>query len=318
MIDVCFSDSMKGALRYAQKCGDKLSGATATAVFSKDKLDLSQRQKALKKAKDERRELQKQAISLGGSTDDVVGLSFDFSYGDIAAPLDLEDCPRKQIIYEWMTANPWGDLDEMKASFERFWKNCLTDLEKLRNRASEGETIRIWVDETPAAACGLLFSADLLRDLNCQIFIVPLPQQYIDSKGRTVRYCSWSEVAPELFGSFLNNAKVLSKERLQLLAEEWKKLQIENAPLRVVEDSHVISANADYYDDFIREEYPEGSCKVAKLIGQVLGRHCPGISDWLIAERILVLISKNELKICEEDPERFYSSVITCVSDSNS
>ena len=111
---------------------------------------------------------------------------------------------------------------------------------------------------------------------------------------------------------------MLSKERLQLLAEEWKKLQIENAPLRVVEDSHVISANADYYDDFIREEYPEGSCKVAKLIGQVLGRHCPGISDWLIAERILVLISKNELKICEEDPERFYSSVITCVSDSNS
>lgn len=311
MLDVCFSDSMKGALRYAQHCGNTLGGATAIGVIGQGKLHWWQRRKALKKAQAERRELEKQAISLGGTSEDVLGLSFNFSCGDIAAPLDLEECPRKQFVFQWLTADTWEKLDEMQDSSKRFWQDCLADLEKLKTRASKGEPVRIWADATPSSACGLLFTADLLRDSNCQITIVPLPYQYKRPDGVIIEYCGWAEVVPELFGSFLNEAIVLSKECLTSLAEQWRNLQNENAPLRVVKGETVVSANEDYYDELIRQEYPKDSCRVAELIGNVLGRHCPGISDWLIAQRIRMLISNNELQVCQDDPVHFYNTVIT-------
>lgn len=45
------------------------------------------------------------------------------------------------------------------------------------------------------------------------------------------------------------------------------------------------------------------------MIGEVLGRECPGIGDLWLAERIRWMLETGELRMVREDPERFYVTV---------
>ncbi len=310
MLDVCFSDSMKGSLHYAQHCGNSSGRAASVGVIGAGKISWWQRLKALKRARAEMRELEKLAVPLGGSWEDVVGLSFDLSYGDIAAPLDAEDCPRRDIIFQWLTDDPWREPADMWDEAEKSWRDSMSDLDRLKTCASAGEDVRIWADATPSAACGLLFTANLLEGVPCRITVVLPPKQYKRPDGIIKEYDWWGDVDAELFGAFADDAVVLSDECRVSLSDRWRKLRNENAPLRVIEDKTVMSAGEDYYDGIIRQEYPEDTCKVAKLIGSVIVKHRLGINDRLIAQRIRVLISKGELQVIGKEPERLYETMI--------
>lgn len=308
MLEVCFSDSVKASLRGAQTCGSAEKRVSSIGIIG-DKLTWWQKRKALKKARRSFQALEREAISIGGKREDLIGISFDFSIGDISAPLTLDDCPRKQFVKQWMTADTLGDDDKNDFFVNDFWKGCMADLESLKKRANLGEAVRIWTDSTPTAACGLLFVADLLVDADCVITIVPLPKNKMSVFNPTREYGSWSEVERELFGRFSNNSRTLTKEDMQALSQQWRKLQMENSPLRVVEEDVVISADEDYYDEYIRKEYPQDTCNIGTLIGKVIANlH---VSDWLIAHRIKALIAQNELKIVDSSEKGFYRNIIS-------
>ncbi|MEG1305407.1 MAG: hypothetical protein RSD19_07465, partial [Oscillospiraceae bacterium] len=92
MIELCFGDSIKGSLRCAQHCGGSTAGAIGLIRAGKlSWLHWLQRKKALAAARAEQAALEKQAISLGGRREDVLSVSFDFSLGDIAEPLAVDD-----------------------------------------------------------------------------------------------------------------------------------------------------------------------------------------------------------------------------------
>ncbi len=307
MLEVCFSDSVKATLRFAQTCGNA-NGATSIGIIG-DRLNWWQKRKAFAKARRTYQVLEKEAISLGGKKEDLIGISFDLSIGDISSPLTLEDCPRKQFIKHWLTADTHGDDDKNEFFVNEFWRECMADLDTLKKRANMEESVRIWADPTPTAACGLLFVADLLVDIDCEITIVPLPKNKKHIYSPNKEYSSWSEVEPQLFGRFLDDSRILTKEDMQALSHQWRKLQVENAPLRVVEEDIVVSANEDYYDEYIRKEFSENTCNVGTLIGNVISNiH---VSDWLIAQRIKVLIAQNELKIVDSSEKDFYRTIIS-------
>lgn len=310
MLDVCFGDSMKGALCIAQNLGAELGGATSITVIGPGKLNFFQRHKALKRAKEERRRLQAEAVPLDGNPEDVVGISFDFSLGDIAAPLKAEGCPRKEVLFQWLAADPWGEQHQWEESAQQFWQNCLADLEKLKTRAAQGEPMRLWADATPACACGVLFVAHLLKESASPLSLVVLPQTYRRPDGAAVEYSAWGEVEPERLGGFVKNAVLLTDKARLELAEQWDTLLRENAPLRAVKNGRVVSAEMDYYDDLIRREYPRQPCRVGELIGNVLAKQRPGVGDWLLAQRIRALIAQGELKVLQKDSERFYNTQI--------
>lgn len=307
MLEVCFSDSVKGSLRGAQTCGSG-NGASSIGIIG-DRLTWWEKRKALRKARRSFQALEREAISIGGKGEDLIGISFDFSMGDISSPLTLDDCPRKQFIKQWMTADTIGEVDKNDFYVKDFWKGCMTDLETLKNRANLGEAVRIWTDSTPTAACGLLFVADLLVDADCEITILPLPKNKMSVFNPTREYGSWSEVERELFGRFSNNSRMLTKEEIQALSQQWRKLQLENSPLRVVEEEIVKSAEEDYYDEYIRKEYPQDTCSVGTLISKVIKNL--RVSDWLIAQRIKALIAQNELRIVDSSEKGFYRTIIS-------
>ena len=135
---------------------------------------------------------------------------------------------------------------------------------------------------------------------------------WLERADETAAVCTqgWGEVAPELFGHFLPQEKPVPPVVLRAMAQRWRELQQENAPLRAVVNGSVRSVGEDFYDPLIRRNLPEGRTKVAHIIGDVLGRERPGIGDVWLAERLRRMLSAGELRMVEEDTERFYGSSV--------
>lgn len=310
MLEVCFSDSAKGSLALAQHCEN--NGSCAAFGFITDKKGLFAffaKRKALKECLKKQKALQKCAVSLGGKKDDIVGISFGFSEGDIQAPILLEGCPRKECFRSMFSFDKYNEHEDMESTINEFWERCIEDLEKLKSNPSK---IRIWFDHTPDAQCGLLFLANLLNDSKTEIHIVELPKKITRKDNCVVEYRGWGGVEPQLYGTFLDNERVLAEQEILDLSANWELLKKENAQLRVVENGCIISADKSYYDDLIRKEFPKDTCKIAHIIGSALEKQNILTGDVFIAKRIQEFIRCGELKIIENKKDGFYGTVVSC------
>lgn len=220
-----------------------------------------------------------------------------------------DSCPRKDFICSILSFDRYNGHKEMEQEIETFWRNCIDDLEKLK---SETDKIRIWADHTPNARCGLLFVADLLKDSEAEIYVVDLSEHINRDDGIVMEYRGWGEIEPELFGSFLSYEKKLSRNEILGLSKQWQQLKQENAPLRVVENGVVISTEESYYDDLIRKEFPQESCKIANIIGQSLGKQKILTSDFFIYKRLQYFIESGELVILKRTNGWLYDTIVSC------
>ena len=239
----------------------------------------------------------------------MVGLSFLLSEGDILSPIGSGDCLRKEYIWSTFSFDGYGAGEDAERRFNDFWKNCIEDLQKLK---ADPPQIRVWLDNTPDAQCGLLFVADLLRNSATKIHVVTLPETVTRKDKTMIEYRGWGEVESELYGTFLDRERVLSEKEVEELAEKWILLQRENAPLRVVENSTVISADISYYDNLIKKEFPKDSCKIGQIISNFLLKQTVQMGDVFIAKRIQHFIESGELTVLKRDDKRFYDTVVSC------
>lgn len=309
MLEVCFSDSVKGSLSLAQHCGNDIGGAVAVGIITNHKglFSFFAKRKALKEYRKKEIALHKQAVPLGGNREDIAGVSFGLSEGDITSPICLGNCPRKDYIRSVFSFDRYNEEADMEASIDEFWTNCINDLEKLKSNPPQ---IRVWLDCTPDAQCGLLFLADLLKDSQTEIHIVELPSKITREDNCIAEYRGWGEVEPQLYGTFLANEKVLTEKAICDLAAKWEHLKAENSPLRVVENGSVVSADMSYYDDLIRKEFPKDTCRIAYIIGSALGKQKILTGDVFIAKRIQEFIKSGELKIISGENDGFYAAIV--------
>lgn len=310
MIEVCFCDSVKGALAMAQHCGnDVIGGAFSIISDKKGPLAFFAKKKAQKEYQKKQLALSEQAVPLGGNREDIVGISFGLSEGDIAAPICPEDCARKEYIRSIFSFDRYHEQEDMQETINTFWRTCMKDLEKLKAHPPQ---VRIWLDQTPNTWCGLLFTADLLSNSKTEIHIVELPHRIIKENNTIVEYRGWGEIEPQLYGTFLDKERILTEKEISELADMWRLLQSENADLRVVENGFVISADIHYYDDLIRKEFPKDSCSVAQIVGSALGKQKILTGDVFVAKRIEAFIRSGELKIIGNEQDGFYRTVVRC------
>lgn len=90
---------------------------------------------------------------------------------------------------------------------------------------------------------------------------------------------------------------------------EWSQLRAENAPLRAIISGRLCSVGEDFYDPFIRAHIPDGTFRVAQLIGDVLGQCQLGIGDWWIAKRIQAMVNHGELITVTENGSFYRNEV---------
>lgn len=299
MLELCFDQSTQGALRQAQHCGGGGRKVFGVIVGHDDGSPATEEeiQRVRRQAQQKQEALDREAIPLGGNAGDVLGLSLGLDMGDIREPLGEV---RHQLLKQWY------DWDEVA---DRDWGRCLEAAEHLKAVGS-GDTVRIWVDRTPASACGLLHAASLLKDTKAAVHVVVLPFWRERPDGVVETYLGWGEMEPERFGHFLSREEPVPPLALGAMAHRWEVLQKENAPLRAVVNGQIRSVGEDFYDGLIRKHIPEGQTKIAPIIGNVLGQERPGIGDVWLAERIRWMLSTGELRMVREDREMFYSSIV--------
>ena len=315
MVDVCFGSSAKGALKRARHVGKGKDGPSAIAFIGEEPISRREKKEAIRRIRAEQEARQRYAVPLEGSTGDVVSVSFGLSMGEIASPLTMDGGPRERLIRRWITAAPWGEseAEELEESARAFWESCKADWNALAARARGGEPVRIWVDPSPDALCGLLAVAQLLVSLEvplAPVTAVSLPGFFCREDGKLIAHTQWGDVPPEEFGRFLPRAEVLPPLLLSRLAGRWRSLQEENAPLRAVVGGRIVSVGETFYDGMIRRSFPGKRFRVGELIGQVLTRYPVGIGDWLVAQRIRVLLDRGELRWAEGEPQAFYGGTV--------
>lgn len=144
----------------------------------------------------------------------------------------------------------------------------------------------------------------------------PLVRRYaarVSRRGRSerakdgrVRYSLVGEMEQGAARYFYRRRLLLTETEQGLLLTEWKRMQEENAPLRVMEASRPRSVAIDFYDQAILACVPEKEEAAARTVGgallkidQELGNR---VGDMLVFSRIRALGAAGRLEIVRDAP----------------
>lgn len=244
--------------------------------------------------------------AVGGKSSEVVCIPFLLDIGDITVPIESDY--RKNLMLDLYTISGFGD-DNTRKSLADAWDKYLKEIEKLKNYASQGEEIRLWYSNAPYSLCGFYYVCNLLKEYNCKILAIKLPQHMQLSENTIQFYISWGEIDAGKFHRFLPLEKELSTCEIRSFAANWDELKEDKSTLRAVVNGRVIGVPDDFYDHIIRKEIPDDEFVMARLIGNILGKYPLGIGDWWYAKRINRMIELDELVVVQKQKE-IYNQVL--------
>lgn len=281
MLEVVFSDSVKGSLKAAKNFNRNENSAVSSGIIG-----------SAPPAAVIEKMFQGQALP--GNSKDVIGFNFNLDIGDISGEVDSET--RRNFIFTMFVGFFPSEEDNLKMR-EQWWETSLKDLHRLKNSAENGETIRLWWSDAPAEACGFYCINAFLQNYHCNVSSIKLPRYVTDSNNSVRSYSNWGEVMPGEFYRFLTLETEITPAERRAIAMEWQELKRQNAPLRAVVNGKLMSVPEDFYDHLIRAHIPQGEFKLAKLIGTIMNDNRIGVSDWWYAQRIKKMIKAKELEI---------------------
>ncbi len=291
MLEVVFSDSEKGSMKVAKNYNEKNIMGGAISYIGK---------------KPTKAELEKhfEGQAVGGNSQDVVNIAFSLDVGDLSGEIDGNE--RQNVFHKL-----WGRFNFDNKEQVQFFQNQRKDIEKLLSAAKSGIPIRIWKSNAPYSTCGFYFVCDILRNVECNISIISLPEYKKVSDSEIVTYSHWGEVEAGKLYQFLSIEKQLSKIEKKIVSDYWHDLMEENAPLRAIINGKLTSVEENFYDFIITKNLPDVDFLMARFIGKLLGEYSLGISDSWYALRIDRMIEKNKLRVVEhKDPSHPYGKIL--------
>lgn len=295
MLEVVFSDSAKGSMKVAKNYNEKsmLSGASGYIGEKPSKAKL-------------KKHFEGQAV--GGNARDVVNIGFSLDVGDISGSIDGDE--RQNVFLKL-----WGRFDFDNNEKEEFFYNQRKDMEKLLYAAINGNPIRIWKSNIPYSICGFYFICNVLRNIDCEISVVSLPEYKQVSENEIVTYSDWGQIEPGKFYQFLPLERQLSQSEKRMFSNRWIDLIRENALLRAVVNGKLISVPEDFYDYIITKNIPDDDFLMARFIGKIMGNYDLGVSDRWYVFRIEKMIEENKLIIVEnKDMSHPYGKILRKVT----
>lgn len=221
---------------------------------------------------------------------DVVCIGLNLDIGDISGDDDSAE-RKKEFVRVFSSVKFKGE------EIEQFFNMQREDYDKLLRYAKSGESIRVWKSNAAFSACAYTFLCYTLKDIDCDLNSVTLPE-YFEISHDTIKQCTdWGEVAPSEFKQFLHLEKKVSDAEKKYQSNIWERLKKENAPLRAVVNGKLISVCEDFYDHLIIKHIPKDNFVMARLIGTVLGSYPLGVGDGWYALRIKKMIEENKLEV---------------------
>jgi len=170
-----------------------------------------------------------------------------------------------------------------------------------------------WGETGSATAIGVIVTTKKGRRIPVPGILKPLIYRRVQNKIRrergrkgTVVYSGSGEMDLESVRYFYEHRRRLDENELLALANEWRVLQNENAPLRAVVDGEVRSVPEDFYDEVILSCAPEKEDIAATMVGraipEIVNRTGNYIGDMQIFSRIRALAETGRLEILRDAP----------------
>jgi hypothetical protein len=306
VIEIVFSDSAGGSLKLAQHYGEgKYCGGAVSIIISHSdgsKPTKAEIENAQRELEEKERRAWEKAVPLGGDSMDVFSFNLAWSVGCIADSSVGKE--RLAALERLFSTYPEG---VGKPAAEKLYQLAIKSLDAVRNRAENGETLRIWYSNQPDEICGLYWLMDLLKSWkqsSAKVVLVKLPE-WETEEGTIIRHSGWGEVEPGKWHNCLGLQKTVPPALLHAVASRWSELQKENAPLRAVINGRLQSVPENFYDDFILREIvlESDEFREANLIGRILGKYQLGIGDGWLALRIEEMIRAGKLEALSSAPD---------------
>lgn len=237
------------------------------------------------------------SIQKRGSASQVVELSFDLDVGDISGELCGE--AREAQCLKKFSAGKWRDADTDEQQREH-WAYLLKQVDRFKTYAAEGEAMRIWYSPAPYSMCGFYQVCSMLKDYDCPVSVVKMPEYQVVNGTEMVIPQSWGEVGHEKILQFARDEKPLSRTEVIYYADLWEELAKENAPLRAVVNGRLISVPADFYDFMVERGIEERPFRAAKLLCHAMDYQM-GVSDDLFLESVQSMIDDGRLIVVDEE-----------------
>lgn len=311
MIELCFSESTYGSLRFAPRKlpPDAKVIGEGTWISRAEGTSDEEYARRCAQASEQHRQRVAAAIPFETTPLDIYYLDFNLSVGDITQPVELPDGPRERLFAEMRNIQDYEESSKSLRLVKQSWDKAIKSYEGFKERIQNDEAVRIWLDTTPNDICGFLFAMELLSKVSSKVSVIVLPKFEI-IEGRVIEHSSWGEINPLDYYKYGKYEQELPKEMIDALAWKWCELKKENAPLRAVINGKVVSVEEDFYDSFIRQAFPLEESTIIRMIGEIIANQPLFLSDSFIANRIKKMLADGELVYRQELKHDFYHSVI--------
>lgn len=307
MLEVVFSDSACGGLKYAQHYGEgPYRPGCIGVIFSREDgeptpAEIEAAQHWEEKAEEAERLAWERAVPLGGSPADVLGISLNLSAGDIS-----EEVPGPKRRAALLEQFGFVSQEEMEADVEKLMAQANHALERVLAGSARGEDIRVWYSQAPDELCGLYWLMERLEAAGTcrgQVLAVRLPQPDYNKNGDAVTYRGWGEVPPGEWHRFTAQAAPIPPLLRRACSHCWQHLRWENAPLRACLNGILSSVPEDFYDGFLRRSMDREADEFdeSRVLGRTLGA-LPGVGDGFLAGRIQAMVDAGALEVLTPAP----------------
>jgi hypothetical protein len=233
----------------------------------------------------------KQALKQAGRRDRVFCFGDNLSFGPIDPP---DPAPRRQWIERELMLDLGNHTREVKRS-DNFWHAASASTRRLvwfsRRDAGEHAGFLEWVWRLGDAAY------DVVEFDEAEVtFHRP------DGRSARATMNSLALLPPEHLAAarYWDCARPLDAAARGRYRATWARLRCENAPLRVLDHSGLISAPLSFFDDLVISCVIEDWRKIARVVGEVLAKQYDDrfrqIGAWVVRSRIIRLADAGRLE----------------------
>jgi hypothetical protein len=240
--------------------------------------------------------LMKQVIEMDESlAGEVIQIKDDFAVGPLEN-LDTEEGWQARLDW-WknlLKGSPYGE--NLAGSFDD--RETINQL-KEKLDANADEQLWIWMGQNQHDVTGYFWMMPQFKEYQGRVMIIYLNNlPFINEKGQ-IFYPSWlNEIQPKEFVKAKKLARPITLSEFEIDPDEWRKIAVENAMVRMLEGGKkIVGKEENFYDQEILKNITGEWQKATRVLSNTLHRMKIKTGDVFVMWRMKELIKKGKVAV---------------------